>query len=82
MEYSGFATDWDEVVFRGQRDSREFVALWLKKRRVLRGMNVNVWDVNDHIQALIRSREQVDARALTDPDTPLETLTAAAAPRQ
>ena len=79
MEYSGFATEWDEVVFRGQRDSREFVAFWLKERRVVAGMNVNVWDVNDHIQALIRSREQVDAHALTDPDTPLETLTAAAA---
>jgi 3-phenylpropionate/trans-cinnamate dioxygenase ferredoxin reductase component len=78
MEYSGFAAEWDDVVFRGDRDSGEFVAFWLKDRRVLAGMNVNVWDVNEHIQALIRSREQVDPGALTDPDTPLETLSATA----
>ena len=38
------------------------------------GMNVNVWDVNEHVQALIRSRAKVDVAALTDPDTPLESL--------
>jgi hypothetical protein len=37
-------------------------------------MNVNVWDVNEHVQALIRSRAKVDAAALTDVDTPLESL--------
>ena len=26
MEYSGYATDWDEVVFRGDREGGEFVA--------------------------------------------------------
>jgi 3-phenylpropionate/trans-cinnamate dioxygenase ferredoxin reductase subunit len=41
---------------------------------VVGGMNVNVWDVNDHVQALIRSGLQVDAHALRDPDTPLESL--------
>jgi 3-phenylpropionate/trans-cinnamate dioxygenase ferredoxin reductase subunit len=38
-------------------------------------MNVNVWDVTDPIQALIRSRRQVDRDKLADPDTPLESLT-------
>jgi predicted AAA+ superfamily ATPase len=37
-------------------------------------MNVNVWDVNDHVQALIRSRQEIDADALRDTDTPLESL--------
>jgi thiamine pyrophosphate-dependent acetolactate synthase large subunit-like protein len=37
-------------------------------------MNVNVWDVNDHIQALIRSRKPVVVEVLTDPDAPLESL--------
>jgi hypothetical protein len=37
-------------------------------------MNVNVWDVNEHVQALIRSRQQIDAGALRDSDTPLESL--------
>jgi 3-phenylpropionate/trans-cinnamate dioxygenase ferredoxin reductase subunit len=76
MEYSGFATDWDEVVVRGDRDGGEFVVFWLKDERVLAGMNVNVWDVNEHVQALIRSRRPVDVSALRDPDTPLEALSA------
>jgi 3-phenylpropionate/trans-cinnamate dioxygenase ferredoxin reductase subunit len=76
MEYSGFATDWDQVVFRGDPDAGEFVAFWLKDARVLAGMNVNVWDVNQHIQALIRSRQRVDVAALRDPATPLEELLA------
>ncbi len=74
MEYSGYATSWDQVVFRGDRDGGEFVAFWLRNRRVVGGMNVNVWDVNEHVQALIRSRRQVDVDALTDPDTELESL--------
>jgi 3-phenylpropionate/trans-cinnamate dioxygenase ferredoxin reductase component len=76
MEYSGFATDWDQVVFRGAHDNGEFVAFWVKDRRVLAGMNVNVWDVNEQVQALIRSRQQIDVGALEDPDTPLEALAA------
>ena len=41
-------TEYDEVVFRGDVDRREFVAFWLGNgSRVLAGMNVNVWDVND-----------------------------------
>jgi 3-phenylpropionate/trans-cinnamate dioxygenase ferredoxin reductase subunit len=79
MEYSGFASEWDEVVFRGDRDGGEFIAFWLKDRRVLAGMNVNVWDVTEQIQALIRSRQEIDAGALADPGTPLETLTKSAA---
>ncbi len=74
MEYSGFATEWDQMVFRGDRAGGEFVAFWLKDRRVIAGMNVNVWDVNEHVQALIRSHQPVDVAALRDPDTPLETL--------
>ena len=61
MEYSGYAPKWDEVVFRGDRASGEFIAFWLKDQRVVAGMNVNVWDVNEHIQALIRSRRPIQA---------------------
>ncbi|MGZ4167785.1 MAG: NAD(P)/FAD-dependent oxidoreductase [Solirubrobacteraceae bacterium] len=76
MEYSGFATEWDEVVFRGDREGGEFVAFWLADGRVVGGMNVNVWDVNEHVQALIRSRQTIDADALRDTATPLEALAA------
>jgi 3-phenylpropionate/trans-cinnamate dioxygenase ferredoxin reductase component len=74
MEYSGYATSWDEVVFRGDRDGGEFIAFWLSDGRVVAGMNVNVWDVNQHVQELIRSRQAVDVGALTDTDTPLDSL--------
>ena len=76
MEYSGYATSWDEVVFRGDRHGGEFIAFWLSDGRVVGGMNVNVWDVNQHVQDLIRSRRAVDVAALTDPDTPLDSLVA------
>jgi 3-phenylpropionate/trans-cinnamate dioxygenase ferredoxin reductase subunit len=75
MEYSGYATRWDEVVFRGDPDGREFIAFWLDDDRVVAGMNVNVWEVTAPIQALIRSRRPVGAEELRDPDLPLEALT-------
>ena len=56
MEYSGYVEPdgYDAVVFRGDVDRREFIAFWLDDGgRVLAGMNVNVWDVNDAIQALV-----------------------------
>ena len=75
MEYSGLADPSAPVVFRGDRQGREFVAFWLDgEGRVAAGMNVNVWDVNDQVQELIRSRAVVDRTALADPDVPLERL--------
>jgi 3-phenylpropionate/trans-cinnamate dioxygenase ferredoxin reductase subunit len=75
MEYNGYATVWDEVVFRGDPAGREFIAFWLEGGRVVAGMNVNVWDVGDPTKALIRSREPVDVARLRDPAVPLEELT-------
>ena len=65
---------YDDVVYRGDKDSLEFIAFWLADRVVVAGMNVNVWDVNEHIQALIRSGHPVDPDRLTNPDTPLTDL--------
>lgn len=70
---------YDQVVFRGDPDSGEFVAFWLAAGRVTAGMNINVWDVNDQIQALIRSRAIIDPGALADPDVPIAALAAGAA---
>ncbi|MFC8430172.1 NAD(P)/FAD-dependent oxidoreductase [Streptomyces sp. NPDC057253] len=76
MEYSGWAPpgSYDEVVIRGDAGKREFIAFWVKQGRVLAGMNVNVWDVTEPIQALIRSGAQVDTEALADPHVPLVSL--------
>jgi 3-phenylpropionate/trans-cinnamate dioxygenase ferredoxin reductase subunit len=74
MEYSGFATKWDRVVLRGDRDAREFIAFWIKNDRVVAGMNMNVWDVNEQIQQLIKSRATVDDATLADPGVSLSQL--------
>jgi 3-phenylpropionate/trans-cinnamate dioxygenase ferredoxin reductase component len=74
MEYAGFARAWDRVVFRGDPATREFIAFWLMRDRVVAGMNVNVWDVTDAIQRLIRQGISVDDRRLADPDVSLEDL--------
>jgi 3-phenylpropionate/trans-cinnamate dioxygenase ferredoxin reductase component len=79
MEYAGWAPEWDRVVFRGDPASREFIAFWLRDDRVIAGMNVNVWDVTDTIQRLIRSRQPTDLAQLTDPDVPLDELAPAPA---
>jgi 3-phenylpropionate/trans-cinnamate dioxygenase ferredoxin reductase subunit len=65
---------YDQVVFRGEAESLEFIAFWLKEGLVVAGMNVNVWDVNDAIQALIRSKAPVDVSRLTNPEVPLTDL--------
>ncbi|MEA2428618.1 MAG: 3-phenylpropionate/trans-cinnamate dioxygenase ferredoxin reductase component [Thermoleophilaceae bacterium] len=76
MEYSGHAVGWDSVVIRGDLGAREFIAFWLKDGRVLAGMNVNVWDVTEPIQALVRSGTRVDPGRLAATDQSLEELVA------
>jgi 3-phenylpropionate/trans-cinnamate dioxygenase ferredoxin reductase subunit len=75
MEYSGLAASWDRVVVRGDLAARTFIAFWLKDQRVVAGMNANVWDVTESIQALIRSGRPVDPARLADPDIPLDQVT-------
>ena len=64
----------DDVHDRGDPDSGSFIAFWLRESRVVAGMNVNVWDVTEPIEALIRSQEPLDLSALADPDVPLDDL--------
>jgi 3-phenylpropionate/trans-cinnamate dioxygenase ferredoxin reductase component len=76
MECAGLPSPgtYDQVVYRGDRAAMEFIAFWLSRGTVVAGMNVNVWDVNDDIQSLIRSSREVDPSRLTDPDVPLPDL--------
>jgi NADPH-dependent 2,4-dienoyl-CoA reductase/sulfur reductase-like enzyme len=76
MECAGLPSPgrYDQVVYRGDRDALEFIAFWLLRGTVIAGMNVNVWDVNDDIQSLIRSARQVDPTRLTNPEIPLPDL--------
>ena len=76
MEYAGHVEPggYEQVVFRGDVAGREFIAFWLAGGRLLAGMNVNIWDVNETIQALVRSGRTVDPGRLADADVPLEEL--------
>ena len=74
MEYAGYVEPggYDQVIFRGDVPRREFIAFWLGGGRVLAGMNVNIWDVNDTIAAIVRGGRTVNAGRLADPNVPLE----------
>jgi 3-phenylpropionate/trans-cinnamate dioxygenase ferredoxin reductase subunit len=74
MEYSGLSGADASVVCRGNPDSGEFLAFWLDDGRVQAAMNVNVWDVTDDLQALVRANRPVDTDRLADPDVPLKDL--------
>ncbi|MEW2436658.1 FAD-dependent oxidoreductase [Streptomyces caniferus] len=77
MEYSGYAPpgSYAQVVCRGDVAKREFIAFWLAADgRLLAGMNVNVWDVAESIQQLIRSGASLEPGALADPQVPLAAL--------
>jgi 3-phenylpropionate/trans-cinnamate dioxygenase ferredoxin reductase subunit len=72
MEYVGYAPSYERTVFRGDVDGREFTAFWLDgNRRVLAGMNVNIWEGLDDIKELIRSQAPVQPDRLADGDVPL-----------
>ncbi len=71
MEYSGYAVDWDQVVYRGDPGTREFIAFWLKDDRLLAGMAVNTWGMADAIAALVAAKRPVDVGRLRDPDIEL-----------
>jgi 3-phenylpropionate/trans-cinnamate dioxygenase ferredoxin reductase subunit len=75
MEYTGLVDGDSRVVMRGDPSSRELMVFWLDgDSRVLAGMNINVWDVTESVQALIRARRPVDEVRLADPGVPLEEL--------
>lgn len=74
MEYVGHGGADDEVVIRGDRGSGEFIAFWVRDGAVTAAMNVNFWDVNDDLRALIGTR--VDPQRLADADVALADLAA------
>jgi hypothetical protein len=46
-----------EIGFPGERAGGQFIAFWLRGGRLAAGMNASVWDMNEHVQALARSRQ-------------------------
>jgi len=64
MEYVGRGAPDDDVVLRGSEESGEFVAFWQRNGVVTAAMNVNIWDVNDTLRALIG--RTIDSERLAD----------------
>jgi 3-phenylpropionate/trans-cinnamate dioxygenase ferredoxin reductase subunit len=64
MEYVGRSAPDDDVVLRGSEESGEFIAFWQRQGVVTAAMNVNIWDINDDLRALIGRR--LDSGRLAD----------------
>jgi 3-phenylpropionate/trans-cinnamate dioxygenase ferredoxin reductase subunit len=76
LEYVGPAKDWDEIVFRGERDSGEFSAWYLKDGKVAGALSVERSEDLVKARELIESGADVsgDREALADPDSDLESV--------
>jgi len=82
MEYRGWASGSDRVVFRGDPAGGEFIAFWVSEVGVVRAaMNANVWDQGETIDALLAAGHAVDLGALADPGSDLASLAAAGGAR-
>jgi 3-phenylpropionate/trans-cinnamate dioxygenase ferredoxin reductase component len=74
MEYVGPASEWDEVVWRGDRDAGEFSAWYLHGGRVVAALAVGRSEDLVHARRLLESGADVSGEkgALADADTELE----------
>ncbi|QIV88653.1 NAD(P)/FAD-dependent oxidoreductase [Glutamicibacter mishrai] len=72
MEYVGHNDPGDETVIRGDMDSGEFLIFWRNSQVVTAAANVNIWDVNDELRAVLG--REVSAERLADPKIELADL--------
>jgi 3-phenylpropionate/trans-cinnamate dioxygenase ferredoxin reductase component len=76
MEYVGPAFEWDEILFRGERDSGEFLAWYLKDGNVAAALSVERSEDLGEARRLLHAGVDVSgSRAeLADPDSDLSAL--------
>jgi 3-phenylpropionate/trans-cinnamate dioxygenase ferredoxin reductase subunit len=72
MEYVGHSQPEDQVLIRGDLDTGAFLAFWTRDEVVTAAMNVNIWDVNDQLRALVSRR--IPSNDLENPDIALSDL--------
>jgi 3-phenylpropionate/trans-cinnamate dioxygenase ferredoxin reductase component len=79
LEYVGPAYDWDEVVWRGDRDAGEFIAFYLKDGKVAGALSVERSEDLGHARTLLAEgvevRDEKSKALLADPDSDLAELT-------
>jgi 3-phenylpropionate/trans-cinnamate dioxygenase ferredoxin reductase component len=76
LEYVGPASDWDEVVWRGDRDSGEFSVWYLEDGAVKGALAVGRSEDLVHARTLIETGADISASkdTLADPDSELESI--------
>jgi 3-phenylpropionate/trans-cinnamate dioxygenase ferredoxin reductase subunit len=74
LQYTGFHTEWDELIVRGSMEERNFVAFYRKDERVLAAVAVNRGKDLRCSMRLIKAQRPVDATKLQDPDVDLRAL--------
>jgi 3-phenylpropionate/trans-cinnamate dioxygenase ferredoxin reductase subunit len=74
LQYTGFHTEWDELVVRGSMEERSFVAFYRKDERVVAAVAVNRGKDLRRSMRLIKAQHPVDSTKLQDPDVDLRAL--------
>src|SRR5205085_5640426 len=74
LQYTGFHTEWDDLVIRGRLEDRDFVAFFVKEGRVQAVLSMNQGSVMAEAAGLIRSGAAVDRSTLANEDVALESL--------
>src|SRR6185503_4909558 len=76
LQYAGFATEWDDLVMRGNVEERSFAAFYVKDGLVKAVAGLNRGKDVRRSGGLIRARRPVDAALLRDEDVDLKKLSA------
>lgn len=79
MEYTGYPAPDVEPVIRGDIASGEFVVFWVRERRLVAAMNINIRGIPELVRAAIAQRQPVDPAKLVDPSFDLADLADAGA---
>ena len=76
LEYVGPASEWDEIVWRGDRDGGEFLAFYLNEGRVAAALSVERSEDLAHARRFIEEGVEVREKKaeLADPDSDLEAI--------
>ncbi|MFN2612851.1 MAG: NAD(P)/FAD-dependent oxidoreductase, partial [Solirubrobacterales bacterium] len=76
LEYVGPAHEWDEILWRGERDSGEFTAWYLHGGKLAAALSVGRSEDLVHARRLIASGQEIDAAKglLADADSDLEAV--------
>ena len=76
LEYVGPARDWDEEIWRGDRDSGEFSVWYLKDGRVAGALSVERSEDLAEARRMLADRVDVSAAKaqIADPDSDLSTI--------